>query len=254
MISIFTKANSLFLHIKKIGFFATLSYLIQRRFVKKNNLIKIKIPRIKDPIFLRNKSYDTHIFYQIFVNEDLSFINEIKLPLGTIVDAGANIGLSTVYLKNKFPNAAIISIEPSLVNFKILKKNIEGYQNISIVNGALMGSRQKVSINNPDTDYASFRVSETNNLDDIQAYPISHFINMTDAKQIDFFKIDIEGSERDVFEKIEDATIKKISAFAIEIHEDIVPGTYQVINERLQDYNQSSKHGEYNFYMMKNHL
>jgi FkbM family methyltransferase len=42
-----------------------------------------------------------------------------------IVDIGANIGLSTVYFRSKYPHIKIISIEASPINYAILIKNIE---------------------------------------------------------------------------------------------------------------------------------
>ena len=110
--------HSAYLHTKKIGFIATISYFFQRLILKKDALIKLKIPFGTDLILLRNKSYDTHIFYQIFIKEDLAFVKNMQHPVNVIIDAGANIGLSTIYLKNIFPNAAILSIEPSAVNFE----------------------------------------------------------------------------------------------------------------------------------------
>lgn len=39
-----------------------------------------------------------------------------------IVDAGANIGLASLFFANKYADAKIIAIEPEEHNFKILKK------------------------------------------------------------------------------------------------------------------------------------
>ena len=237
------------LHIKKIGFVSTCSYLFQRISLKKDDLIKLRVPSIKNPIYLRNKSYDTHIFYQIFIKEDLGFIKSISHPITNIIDAGANIGLSTIYLKGKFPNASIISIEPSQINFEILKKNTAGYAGITLQHCALLGTEQMVSISNPDDNYAAFKVSQNDNLNNIKAYPLSYFLKSDGFENIDLVKVDIEGSEMDVFSKIDDNTLSKISAFAIEIHENMVPGSTEIINRKLSSYNLVFKHGEYDCFI-----
>ena len=241
--------NSAYLHIKKIGFKVTISYFFQRLFLKKDNLIKLKIPLSVDPIFLRNKSYDTHIFYQIFIKEDLAFVKKMPHRVNVIIDAGANIGLSTIYLKNIFPNAVILSIEPSATNFEMLKRNVANYADIILFEGALMGASQNVSISNSDDNYASFRVIENNSSGSITAYPISYFIHQFGLEKVDFFKMDIEGSEKAVFEKIDTDTLSRISAFAIEIHEHLVPGTLELITRKLSMYEQVYTGCEFNYFI-----
>ena len=41
------------------------------------------------------------------------------------IDAGANIGLTSIYFANKFPNAKIVALEPEIDNYIILQKNIQ---------------------------------------------------------------------------------------------------------------------------------
>lgn len=238
-----------YLHTKKLGFIATISYFFQRLFLKKDALIKLKIPFVTDRILLRNKSYDTHIFYQIFIKEDLAFVKKMQYPVNVIIDAGANIGLSTIYLKNIFPRAAILSIEPSATNFEILKKNVANYAGIVLFKGAVMGEAQHVSITNPEDNYASFRVMENNSSGNITAHPLSYFIRQFGLEKIDFIKMDIEGSEKDVFEKIDTHTLSKIRAFAIEVHEHLVPGTFELITQKLSMYNQIDTAGEFNYFI-----
>ena len=45
-----------------------------------------------------------------------------------IVDAGAHIGMATLYYKMLFPHARILAFEPVPYNFKILEKNIHENQ------------------------------------------------------------------------------------------------------------------------------
>lgn len=61
-------------HLKCIGLFPTASYFLQRIFRKK--LIKVSIKNIKYPVYLRGESYDTNIFYQIFIEENLNFCSK----------------------------------------------------------------------------------------------------------------------------------------------------------------------------------
>lgn len=95
----------------------------------------IQIPNIKFPIELRPKTSDTPVFHQIFTlrEYDIEFNEKVDL----IIDAGANIGLSSVYFANKYPNAKILSIEPEEGNYNILLKNTSLYKNIIPIKKAL---------------------------------------------------------------------------------------------------------------------
>ena len=45
-------------------------------------------------------------------------------PVEYIIDAGANIGLASIYLLRRFPLARVIAIEPDRENFEIAKHNL----------------------------------------------------------------------------------------------------------------------------------
>src|SRR6185312_7844188 len=90
----------IFLHIKKIGFISTINYFLQRLLKPKGKLIKLHIESLPHAIFLRNKTYDVYIFYQIFMKEDL--LLNYENAISTIIDCGANIGLATLYYQKKF--------------------------------------------------------------------------------------------------------------------------------------------------------
>lgn len=47
--------------------------------------------------------------------------------LAFIIDAGANIGLTSVYLANRFPNARILALEVDQQNFELLAENARPY-------------------------------------------------------------------------------------------------------------------------------
>ena len=53
-------------------------------------------------------------------------------PKPFIIDCGANIGLSVIYLKNLYPDAEIVAFEPDEQNFQLLQKNIAsfGFKNV----------------------------------------------------------------------------------------------------------------------------
>src|ERR1700741_4382586 len=75
---------------------------------------KIALPGISHQLKLRKGTSDLEVFREIFLFNTYDF--PVPEPR-TIVDAGANIGLSAVYFANRFKDATIFAVEPESSNF-----------------------------------------------------------------------------------------------------------------------------------------
>ena len=173
-----------------------------------------KVPQYDSAITLRNSLSDYSIFWQCIVNRqyDLSDMKQYEAILKKynntidcgdtplIIDCGGNIGLSSIYFAKMFPKAQIIVLEPEKNNFSILLKNIEGYKNIKALQAAIWSHEDKLYISNPDAGSASFEVKESTNISNKQIRGIS-VNSLTEGKEILLMKIDIEGSQKELFIK-----------------------------------------------------
>src|SRR6202012_3041239 len=63
-----------------------------------------------------------------------------------IIDGGANIGMASVYFKNRYPKATIIAIEPDKGNAEILNANVAGYDNIFVKQAGLWSKKIKSKV------------------------------------------------------------------------------------------------------------
>jgi FkbM family methyltransferase len=61
----------------------------------------------------------------------------LKRSPKTIVDAGANVGFTTLFFASQYPHARIIAIEPSPRSVELLRMNVAGLPNVTIVEAAL---------------------------------------------------------------------------------------------------------------------
>jgi FkbM family methyltransferase len=140
-----------------------------------------------------------HGLKEIFVDE----IYKQHLPTKPfIIDCGANIGLSIIYMKNLYPMATILAFEPDERNFELLKNNIEnfGFEQVEI-------RREAVWIENTILQFAS-EGSMSSRIDNnvsgntipVKAIRLKDYLN----KPVDFLKIDIEGAEYQVMKDISD--------------------------------------------------
>lgn len=143
-----------------------------------------------------------------------------------VIDAGSNIGLTSLFFMDYFQNANIISIEPEIENFNTLEFNLDSAKKSKIIkiNGAIWSSNCKIKIVNDfrDRSSCSFRVEESDSADAICAYSINQLIADNNFEILDILKIDIEGSEKQVFTSSTSNLdfLKITKCIAIEIHDE----------------------------------
>ena len=196
-----------------------------------NSIITFRVIRqdIKFPFYLRIPSTDVPTYKQVFVNQEYDFL--VQTPPKTIVDAGANIGLASIYFANRYPEAKIISIEPEKGNFMLLKKNVKPYSNIYPVNAALWSKNEEINLVDPGWGNWAFRTEGKDSSEHllgnishtIRAITIDRIIDDFELDKIDILKIDIEGAEKEVFDDTS-SWIRKVDAIIVELHERIKLG------------------------------
>jgi FkbM family methyltransferase len=185
---------------------------------------------------------------------DVSLLNEIilrsqyewQLPRSprVIVDAGANIGLASIYYANKYPNAQIISLEPAPSNLILLRKNMANYSNSAVVAGALWKHDGHVRVVDPGTGEWGFQVAgEANNGDIVAAFSIDTLMKTCGVEYIDLLKVDIEGAEKEVFENPSN-WIDRVGAIAVELHDFLRDGCSRTFYQAIGQFDFQSRRGE----------
>ncbi len=160
--------------------------------------------------------------------EPLRFILSRKFD-GLIVDAGGYIGTAAIALHRLFPDAQVVTIEPSEDNFSVLTKNVRNFPNIHPIHGALVGSKvDKVRVMDPGEKEWGFTTTPThkgsqkgNFLGHVTAFRLNDFVEK--YGHIGIVKLDIEGGELDIFENAGSALHQSTAVF-VELHERFVPG------------------------------
>lgn len=75
------------------------------------------------------------IVYEVIVRNQYHI--ELIGEHDVVVDAGANIGLFSVFVASKYPGVTIYAFEPTPSTFQILKENTKYYPNIKVFNHGL---------------------------------------------------------------------------------------------------------------------
>lgn len=182
------------------------------------NFKRLKLNAYKHPVYLRGpQDYDGFDF--ILVAKDYKF----RLPHvpQTILDGGGNIGLAAIYFANRFPEAAIVSVEPDGGNFEWLQKNTSSYPKIKLLHGGLWGYPAWLKTIDKGLGTTSIEVEEVaeGTPEAVRAYSISEIMKMEGWQTIDLIKLDIEGAEKHLAENGADEWLPRTKFIAIEFHD-----------------------------------
>lgn len=190
----------------------------------------------KHPIYLRKVSSDFPTFFEVIVQRDYNI--PISFQPKVIVDCGANIGLTSIFFKNKFPDATVIAVEAEKENCDLVRKNLERYSNTKIIHKGIWNKTAFLKVNNIGLGNWGFTVTETNNAADadIEAISIKDLMIENKLEQIDILKIDIEGSEKELFENDYDYWLSKTKILIIELHDRLKPETSATVFKALLNY------------------
>jgi hypothetical protein len=83
----------------------------------------------------------------------------------------------------------------------------------------------------------SFRVTEVKKGEgEFKGYSISEIMKKYNLKTIDILKMDIEGSEKPVFEKDYKSWLSKTKFGFLELHERYAKGVTKLVDKRLNEY------------------
>jgi FkbM family methyltransferase len=190
---------------------------------------------------LRKQTSDVLVFNQVIIQQEykilVDLVNKFYKPsdIKCVIDAGANIGLTSLFLSSYFKSAKFIAIEPSIENFTALEETITNNKatQITPLQNALWFETSKVIISRSFRDGQEWSlkvVDDFNGGGDVQALTLSDIMEKMGIGFIDILKIDIEGAEGKLFQSKEFLKeLGKIKFLAIELHEEVID-KIEVIN------------------------
>ena len=202
---------------------------------KQKGIFSISPRMLAHPVALRGETADIQCFYQIVVNSEYHCPFEISPKL--IIDAGAHIGLSALYFAPRYPGATIIAVEPEPHNFELLERNCRAVGQIRPLHGAVWSSSGEIALTDCiDGQPWTYTVGrhDLKQLGTVQAFSVLEIFDMGVSDRIDLLKLDIAGSEKELFSTNVE-WLDKTSIIAIELHDRYVPGCSAALYQRLID-------------------
>lgn len=212
------------------------------------DVASLHLGRSPHPVYFRPGTSDLAVIRAILVEGEADV--PVRRPPRFIIDGGANIGLFSREMARRFPEATIIAVEPDAGNLEILRRNTAAFPNVRIIAGGIWPRKCHLKIVNPLGSPYSFQVRELSGPAPgaVEAFTIPELMSLAGASTIDLLKLDIEGSEKEVFATGTEAWLPRVRQLLIEIHPtyrpQLVETVYGALNKRPH---RIRPQGEYQF-------
>ena len=202
---------------------------------------KCKLPN-GEVVFCSRKNEADFLYSEIYVDEVYTSNGIVLNENSVVVDAGANIGLFSIYVLEKLSKSVVYAFEPSHDTFKILKENTKKYLNRCKIFEAGLSNKEANATFYYYPNFSTFSTFHPDHLDGDKSrmenvvdsksaeealvpkeeicklVTLSSVIESEHIKQIDLLKMDVQRAELYVLEGIKDSDWPKIRQISFELH------------------------------------
>jgi len=176
--------------------------------------VRMQPPALAHPVELRMGSSDSDAFSGMFVANAYGFLDSLG-DIRTIIDLGANIGLSSALFLSRWPAARVIAVEPDPGNYALLRRNLSLYQ-AQCMQGAVWSHRTPLTLSRSFGDGREWATAVLEGEGGIRAYTMGELVAAVGI--VDFLKINIEGSEKAIFSG-DTSWVACVRNISIELHD-----------------------------------
>lgn len=215
---------------RAIGWKKLVSVLL-RRVLRIGSAIKVRCDR--HDLLIRPTDSDLFVISQVFGHREYeigkagqSALNRLatqwrkKRFIPVIVDAGANVGYSSIFLRDQYPDAIVMAIEPDRQAFEALMSNCAGLEQIIPFYGALWSHDGEVELVNSERPSWARAVSDGLGVPSITLRSL--LAKLPRAKLL-MLKMDIEGAELEATRGC-GKLLRDVPCVIVEAHDFMFPG------------------------------
>lgn len=201
-------------------------HLVSRTRTRRSPAIDFNIRVCGRPhhIKLRIADGDFFILHEIFGTQPYWIpLTHVREEAQTVVDLGANIGMTTLYLHEWLPRADFLCVEANPHNVRLLRENTSQVDaRIDIVEGAISNrsGTEWFETQGPAWGTALTRRDAEGSVE-VDAYSMSDLMEVHGIEHIDILKVDIEGAEKKIMRDGAD-WLDKVGWMMIELHDYVL--------------------------------
>ena len=207
--------------------------------------VAVSIPEWRAPLVVRARGSDPEAFRQVVVNRELEF--PVTPAPRTILDAGANIGISVRVFAERWPDARIVAIELEAENAALLRRNCAAYSKVAVREGGLWSGKGWLRLVDSAADAWAFSAAEQpyGGEGAIPSYGVADLLDDAGWDTVDLLKLDIEGAEIPVLRSA-DRWLHRCRRIVVELHDRFAPGCTEALHAALSGGEWTTRpHGEY---------
>lgn len=141
-----------------------------------------------------------------------------------VFDCGGHIGTFSLYVKQIYPMAKIVAFEPVENNRVLFQKNmgLNSFTDVTLVPNAIYGEAGQFYIDLSGKQFDAVSVQQEKPAHDeyieINAITFAEAVSTYNIQKIDLLKLDVEGSEYNIFEKSMSDLTNHVKRLIMEYH------------------------------------
>jgi FkbM family methyltransferase len=183
----------------------------------------LKPPDLLYPVTVGiNPISDEYVFDQLFIHHEYAAVSDHLKHQRVILDLGANVGYASAFLASKYPEARILAVEPDFRNFELCCQNLKPYgDRIQVLKGAVWSICSRLTLSHELGGGMGAQVvaAEGGSGAEVAAWDVPALLEMARAEIADLVKIDIEGSEAELFAVEALRWLPRVRNICIELHD-----------------------------------
>lgn len=212
--------------LRNLGITQTLHYALQRARIAvgaSTGIVEVRSKHSRHTLTCRVGTSDIEVFGQVFVHREYQCLDQLDTStIDFIIDCGANVGFSSAYFMTRFPKSTVLAVEPSTGNFERLAHNLRPFgTRARMIKGGVWWRDSGLMVTDGDGTDWSRGVREVlpgENADTV-GFDIGSLIEQSGFARVSLLKIDIEGSELEIFSR-PCPWLSKVDHLVIETHGD----------------------------------
>lgn len=185
---------------------------------------QLRLRGYRRPFYYRDGTSDAAVIRQVLGHREYDCVGR-ESNVSFIIDCGANIGCTSFYFLNQYPNARLLAVEPDQRNYELCRRNLWPFRDrASVIHAGVWSTCESLCVERGgyrDGREWSFQVRPCRNGEaaDFVSTTIPQLIARSGFPRVDILKIDIEAAEKEVFRVQAESWLRQVKNVIIELHD-----------------------------------